>query len=186
MTLEDLVRILGEYPLALAGVLGIPPLVSFLLIPLHGLGNGGRAPWKYVYALLVYAVCIPGMFAGVLTGYLLLFRNENILKLDLLVYLLPIVSMVVSLLLIRRNVGSFDGVPGFGRLSGLMAILGLSFAIAFVLHRLHFGIFFFAPLAKLGAIALVAFALLHWGANKFSGKKETGSLSEAVKGEDTR
>jgi hypothetical protein len=185
MTLEDLVELISRYPLALAGILGVPPLLSILLYPVHGPQGGSRFPWKFVYSLLVYAVCIPGTFATVLTAYLLLFRNENVLKLDLIVYILPIVSMVVTLLLMRRAVKSFDEVPGFGRLSGLMLMLGISFGIAFALHRMSFGIIFIAPLAKLGAIALVVFALLHWGSNKFSGKKETRSLGDVIKGEES-
>ena len=184
MTLDDLLQLLGKNPLVLVGALGVPPLAALLLGAVHGAKNGGHLPWKYLYTLLVYATCIPGMFASVLTGYLFLFRNENLLKLDLLVYVLPIVAMIASLLLIRRNVASFDEIPGFGRLSGLMLLMALSFAAAFALHRLNFGIVFLAPLAQLGVIAIAVFALLHWGMNKFSGKPETRSLTDVVKGKE--
>jgi hypothetical protein len=80
-------------------------------------------------------------------------------------------------------VNSFEEIPGFGRLSGLMLLLGLSFAAAFVLHRLTVGIFFVAPLAQLGVIAVAVFALLHWGMNKLGGKEEKRSLTDVVKGE---
>jgi len=184
MTIDDLIQLIEKYPLILACVLGVPPLAALAVGTLHGERNGGATPWKYLYAVLVYATCIPGIFASVLTGYLLFFRNENILKLNVLVYLLPIVAMAVCLLLIRRNIASFDDVPGFGRLSGLMLILAISFAVAFALHRLYFGIVFLAPLAQLGAIALVVFAMLHWGAGKVSGKRETRSLTDVIKGDE--
>lgn len=186
MTLDDFVQLLGKYPLVWTGVLCMPPLISILLTPLHGPGNGARNPWKYLYTLLIYAVCIPGIFAGVLTAYLIFFQNENILKLDVRMYVLPVVSMLVTLLLIRRNISSFDDIPGFGRLSGLMVILAISFGAAFVLQRMHFGIVFLAPLAKLGAMAAVVFALLHWGVKKFGGEKEKRSFSDAFKGKDER
>jgi len=172
MTLEDLLQILAAHPGPVAGALVLPALLSWLVSQLHATGEGGVSPWKYAYAVLLYAACVPGMFAAVLSGYALFFRNENLLQVNLLVYFLPILTMIATLLLIRRAVRSFDLVPGFGRLSGLMVILGVSFAVAFALHRFRFGIFFFGPLAQLGVIALAIFALLPWAAGRVAGRRE--------------
>jgi len=81
------------------------------------------------------------MFAGVLTAYALFFTKENLLDVSIVVYLLPIISMVVTLVLIRKNV-SFEDVPGFERLSGLMVMIACSFAIALVIQKTRIWIIF--------------------------------------------
>lgn len=172
MSFEDLTHWLERYPLWLAGFLLIPLAACGLLRVLHKSGGGDQSPWKYAYSVLVYWVCVPGLFAAMLTAYLLFFRNENLLKVNMLVYFLPVISMAAALLLIRSNVSSFAAIPGFGRLSGLMVMLGISFAIAFILHRLHFGILFFGDLGSLLVMAAVAFGLLKWGLTRLSGKDE--------------
>lgn len=173
MTFEDLGRWLDRYPLWLAGFLLLPPAVCGLLRPIHKPGGGNKAPWKYAYSVVAYWVCVPGLFAAMLTAYLLFFQNANLLKVNVLVFFLPVISMAGTLLLIKTNVGSFAAIPGFGRLTGLMVMMGISFAIAFVLHRLNFGIFFFGDLGSLLIIAMVAFGLLKWSLARLSGKDET-------------
>jgi len=170
MSFEDLFQWLNRYPLWVSGFLLLPPAISGLLRFMHKPGGGEKSPWKYAYSVMVYWVCVPGLFAAMLTAYLLFFQNANLLKVNVLVFFLPVLSMVGTLLLVKSNVGSFAAVPGFGRLSGLMVMLGVSFAIAFALHRLHFGILFFGDLGSLLIIALAAFGLLKWGLARFSGK----------------
>ena len=88
------------------------------------------------------------MFAGVLTAYALFFTKENLLDVSIVVYLLPIVSMVVTLVLIRKNV-SFEDVPGFERLSGLMVMIACSFAIALVIQKTRIWIVFGGSIDRL-------------------------------------
>jgi hypothetical protein len=126
MTVEYLISRLSQHPLSLAWVLLAVPLLSGVANLAHGKGAGGTAPWKYLHAACIYAACIPGMFSVVLTVYALFFRNLDLLGVNVLVYFLPIASMAATLLSTRRAVQSFDEVPGFGRLSGLMIMLGLS------------------------------------------------------------
>jgi hypothetical protein len=133
---------------------------------LHTKGDGGRSPWRYFYALLVYLACIPGIFASVLTGYALFFHNENLLDVNILVYLLPIATMTATLYLIRNNV-EFDRIPGFDRLSGLMIMIAVSFAMALALQKTRIWIFFGSSIVTLFALALGLFALLKWGAHMF-------------------
>jgi hypothetical protein len=81
---------------------------------------------------------------------------------NVLVYLLPLVSMVATLVFIRKNV-SFDLVPGFDRLSGLMAMIGCSFGIALAIQKTNIWVFFGGSLEKLLLLAAAVFALLKWG-----------------------
>jgi hypothetical protein len=112
--------------------------------------------------VVVYLVCVPGMLAGVVTAYMLFFTRENLLDINVFVYLLPIVSMVATLLLTRTNV-SFDAVPGFDRLSGLMVMIAVSFGIALAIQKTGIFLFFGASIGTLFALAAFVFLLLKWG-----------------------
>ena len=163
MTTRDLIELAGQHPLALFVAFLAPPLAAWLLGMMHPRGQGGLAPWKYFSAVLVYLTCLPGMFAVVITAYSLFFSRENLLDANLLVSLLPIVSMAATLILIRKDV-SFDEVPGFDRLSGLMALVGCSFAIALAIQKTNIFLFFGGSIEKLFILAAGVFALLKWGA----------------------
>ena len=73
MTINDLIQLANGHLLALLIFFVVPPVIAWLCGLVHGRGNGGNAPWKYIYSVLVYLVCIPGLFASVLTGYQLFF-----------------------------------------------------------------------------------------------------------------
>jgi hypothetical protein len=106
MTIEELTTALGRAPAThvLLGVfLGVPAL-AWLLGAAHGRGRGEAAPYKYVYAVLVYLVSVPGMCAAVLTGYMLFFTRRDLMQVNAIVFLLPVASMVASLIIMRRSV----------------------------------------------------------------------------------
>jgi hypothetical protein len=143
--------------------LAAPPLVALVAGLLHDRGQGSAAPWKYVYAILVYLACVPGMFAGVLTAYTLFFSRENLLDTNPFVYFLPIVSMIVTLVLVRKSI-AFEEVPGFDRLSGLMVMVGCSFAMALAIQKTRIWIVFGGSIERLFILAAGIFGLLKWGA----------------------
>ena len=162
MTTRAFIQAVDCHPAILVVAFVVLPLLGWACGRLHGKGRGGTAPWKYIYSVLVYAACVPGLFAAVLTAYALFFTRENLLDASLLVYFLPIISMVVTLVGIRKSV-SFDEVPGFDRLSGLMVTIGLSFAIALAIDKTRIWIWFGGSIGTLFAVALGVFGLLKWG-----------------------
>ena len=85
------------------------------------------------------------------------------LDINLAVHGLPLLSMVATLLLISRNV-SFAEIPGFGRLSGLMVMIAMSFVVVFALHRTRIWLLFGGSIFTLLVVAGGVFALLKWGA----------------------
>ncbi len=163
MTGRELVDFLSAHPLILLAVFVAPPVLVFVLRFVHDRRRGGESPWKYVYGALIYFVCMPGMFAAVLTGYSLFFTRQNLMDVNWLVYILPIVSMTLTLVLVARNV-DLDDVPGFDRISGLMLMIGVSFAIVFAISRTSIWLFFGGSIAILLALCAGVFALLKWGA----------------------
>jgi len=172
MTTREFIQAVDRHPLILVAVFVAVPLLAWVCGRFHGRERGGTAPWKYIYSGLVYAACVPGLFAAVLTAYTLFFTRENLLDANLLVYFLPIVSMVVTLVGIHKSV-SFDEVPGFDRLSGLMVTIGLSFGIALAIDKTRIWVWFGGSIQTLFALAVGVFALLKWGAYMlFRGRDE--------------
>lgn len=162
MTIREILKAVEPYSLFIGIGFVVPPVLAFLSGLVHGPGNGGRSPWKYVYSVLVYAVCFPGICSAVLTGYALFFTHKDLLDIDVMIYIAPVVSMVLTLILIRKNV-SFDEVPGFDRISGLMVMIAITFAFVLVIEKTRIGIFFFGSIAMLIALVVGLFALLKWG-----------------------
>lgn len=156
MTLRELIGAVGEHPLILVALFALAPVAAWVVGRLHVRGRGAMKPWKYLYSALVYLACVPGMLAAVLTAYTLFFTRESLLDVDALVFFLPIISMVVTLVVISGSV-HFEQVPGFDRLSGLMITLAISFGIGLAISKTRIWLFFGAPMWTLLVVALVVF-----------------------------
>jgi hypothetical protein len=70
--------------------------------------------------------------------------------------------MVTTLVLIHKNV-SFDLVPGFDRLEGLMVMIACSFVLALAIQKTKIWIVFGGSIGGLFLLAAAIFALLKWG-----------------------
>ena len=162
MTPRDWLEWLGHQQLWASVWLAGLPVLALLLGFLHRRGGGNDAPWKYLYSTLVYATCTPGTFGAIVTLYLVLFAGENLLDVNALVTIGPIVSMAITLAIAGRNV-EFGPLPGFGRLSGLMVVLALTFGILFALSRTRIWLVFGGSMFLLAALGAFVFALLKWG-----------------------
>ncbi|MHB9134778.1 MAG: hypothetical protein ACYDBB_27235 [Armatimonadota bacterium] len=159
MTTHDFILFIGHYPLILLACCAGVPLLAFVCGACHGKGNGGQAPWKYCYTVLIYLACITGLFSSVITAYTLFFTHESLLNVNALVYFGPIVSMVVTLALMNQQV-SFTAIPGIDRLSAFVVLIVASFAIALAVDKTFIGILFFGTLRSLLLLALVVFVVL--------------------------
>jgi hypothetical protein len=118
-------------------------LAFFILIPLIALlalffskGQGHQSSWKYLYSVLIYLVAIPGIFAVTLSIYLFLFERRSIMETNIYTQVLPVVSMLATFILIWKQV-DLDLVPGFDKLSGLVAILTVLIILMWVLDKTH-------------------------------------------------
>ena len=136
MTTRDLIQWAGQHPAVLLLAFVAPPVAA------RGWRAGchGKEPGQtcrpgniFTPCWFIWCAC-RACLPGVITAYTLFVSGENLLDANLLVYFLPIASMVATLVLIRKNV-SFDDVPGFDRLSGLMVMVGCSFVIALVIQK---------------------------------------------------
>jgi hypothetical protein len=162
LTVRDLTQIAAGHPMVILIVFVAVPVIAGVVGLLHGRGRGGLSPWKYVYTVIIYLVCIPGILSAVLTGYALFFTRQNLLDVNLLVYFVPVISMAVTLILASKSV-KFDAVPGFGRLSGLMAIIAITFVLALAIQKTRLWLFFGASIFWFVVLVVGLFVLLKWG-----------------------
>ncbi len=175
MSIQDFIGLLERiHPLALLGAFVFPPVAAWLLSLLHGRGNGGRNPWRYIHSLFVYLVCIPGMFSGVLIAYGLFFLRQNLLQVNVFVYFVPILSMILTLAVVGRN-ASWDRLPGVDRLYALMVVLVITFSVTLAIQKTRIWIFFGGSVKILIIIAVVCFILLRLSMRRlFRGKPDHG------------
>ncbi|NNF35506.1 MAG: hypothetical protein HKN68_15460 [Saprospiraceae bacterium] len=121
MTLGQFLDLLAQNPTVPLFFYVALPLTAFLA-SVFGKGEGAESPWNYMYTIVVYLACVPGIFAITLNVYLFLFERQSIMDTDLFTQILPIVCMILTMWLVRRNV-EFDDIPGFDKLSGLFIII---------------------------------------------------------------
>jgi len=172
MSLEDFINTIADNPLIITLIFIAIPLCSLLVSLLHRKGEGGASPWKYIYSLFVYLASIPGMFALVITFYSLIFLQKNLLTLDISVYFLPVISLVATLLIIKRSV-RFDEIPGFGRILGLLILIAVSFVTAIFISKTRIWILFRGSLLSIAGLAVIIFLLFGMGIRMIKGRKRS-------------
>lgn len=165
MTLNDLFKLIGENPAYIMMYFSLIPIAAFVA-GVMGNGEGEKSPWREFYSLLIYLVCIPGIFAFALSVYNFLFERHPILDTDVLTQILPICSMIATLLLIKRNV-SFDEIPGFGKISGLMSMVAATFAFMWFIDRTHILAITYIPFWQVILIFVVLYLFIRWGWLRF-------------------
>lgn len=161
VTLGQLFDYLAARPLVVLALLLLPVAVAFFA-GIVGRGRGYLQPWRSVYSVCVYASCVPGIFALTLLIYLFLFERQSVYALDVVTQLTPVLTMTATLLLINRNV-DLAYVPGFGRVSGLLAAIAGVLFVMYVAQHFRWITFTYLPAtAALGIFAVVLAAVV-WG-----------------------
>lgn len=171
MTLQDFFNLLAANPSWI--------LAFFLTLPVAALLLGWIAkdqelvtPWNYCYSALVFLACVPGIFAVTLSVYLFIFERRSIFQTDIYTQVLPILSMIATLLIIRRQV-NLDLVPGFDKLTGLIMMIAATFAFMWVLDKTHIYIVSVMPFWQ-GILIFVGLLLvIRWGWGKLAGKPKS-------------
>lgn len=111
-------------------------------------GEGEDSPWKYLYSALLYMVAVPGILAIGLGVYLFLFERRSIFDMNVLLEVVPVISMIATFLIVRKNV-NIDRVPGFDKLSGLVMMISAALAIMWFVDRVRIVIFSSMPIQYL-------------------------------------
>ena len=106
--------------------------------------QGQTYPWNWLYAIIIYLVCIPGIFAITLSVYFFLFEKRSIMDTELLLQVLPIFMMFLTLYIIRKNV-DLNYIPGFEKLSSLMLIITILLSFMWIIDRTQLYAISFVP-----------------------------------------
>lgn len=135
MTLQDFFEACAQQPaIPIFYFIALP--LTALLAGIFGKAEGHLSPWKYLYSVLIYLAAIPGIFSITLSIYLFLFERRSIFETDIILQVLPVVVMLLTFWLIRRNV-EMDRIPGFGQLGGLILMIFVLMAGMWILDRTH-------------------------------------------------
>lgn len=167
MTLQEFFNLLAANPAYILFFFLLLPFTA-LLAGILGRGEGHITPWKYLYAVLIYLACIPGIFSVTLNIYLFLFERQSIMNADIYTQLLPIVSMGLTLWLIRRNV-SLDLIPGFGKLSGLVMMITATLGIMWFIDRTRIWMISFIRFEYVLIIFVALLLVIRFGWSRFFG-----------------
>ncbi|MEE4311497.1 MAG: hypothetical protein V2J62_06465 [candidate division KSB1 bacterium] len=174
MTIQELLNLIGEHPIILLALFTAPVVLACIL-SIKFKAGAITNPWKRLFSVLTYSVCVPGIFSLVLIGYTMFFQRGDLTRVNVLVYFLPVVSMIITLSLIRKSI-AFDDIPGFDRLSGLMVILAISFAIALGIEKTRLWILFRGSILLLFGITAVLYILLHLSLRRLMGSNREDRL----------
>lgn len=135
MTLREFFVYAGNNPQSVVIYFAILPLVAILmgLIPRD---QRQQPPWNFLYAAIIYLSAVPGLFVLTLNIYVFLFERQSIMDLDIFSQVLPIVSMIITLGIVRKDV-DLRYVPGFEKLSGLMILITAVLGLMWIVDRTH-------------------------------------------------
>jgi hypothetical protein len=161
MTIREFIQWVGENPTMTCVFFSFAPFTALMAL-LLGKGEGHASPWKYLYSALVFITCIPGIFAVAFSIYLFLFERGSIMNTDILTQILPFGSMILTLVLIKRNV-SFDLIPGFDRISNLMMMIGSLIIVMWLLDRTHIIAFSYIPIHVLLLVVIGLLLVFRFG-----------------------
>ncbi|MEM1357484.1 MAG: hypothetical protein AAGF89_04760, partial [Bacteroidota bacterium] len=158
MTLNDLFQYALDHP---ANVLFYFALIPFaaLLAGWMEREEGHLPPWNYLYSTLVYLVAVPAILSVAYSVYKWLFERASILDANLMLQVLPIVSMFLTFFIIKRQVRVED-LPGFGRLGGLVMMISAAIIIMWFIDRVRIVVFSYMPIQYLLLIFLVLLAFI--------------------------
>lgn len=166
MTLQEFFELITNNPAYIIFYFSIIPFAA-LLAGILGKGEGHLTPWNYLYSALIYLVCVPGIFAVTLDVYLFLFEKQSIFDTDIFTQILPVVSMVLTILIAKNNV-NLDLIPGFGKLSALITMIAATLAIMWFIDRTRIYVFSYLRFEVAIGIFIALLLVIRFGWRKLS------------------
>ena len=169
MTLNEFLEFLGKNPDMVLGLFITVPVLAFLA-GFFVKDEGNKSPWKYFYSALIYLVSIPGIFAIALNMYLFMFERISVFEADIFLQGLPILCMVATFLIIRRNV-DLAQIPGFNRISGLLFMIFAALIIMWFIDKTRIFALTYIPVQYLLLFFLGLLLVFRLGWSKMTAQK---------------
>ena len=161
MTLADLFTYANHHPAHVVFYFALIPFAA-LLAGWMEREEGHLPPWNYLYSVLVYLVAVPAILSAAYSVYRWFFDRESIMNTNLLLQVLPVVSMLLTFLIIKQHV-RIATLPGFGRLSGMVMMIVSAMAIMWFLDRFHIIGFTYIPFHYLLLVFLALLFAIRYG-----------------------
>lgn len=161
MTLGEFFTSCSENPTVLLFFFVALPLTA-LLAGYFGKGEGHLSPWKYLYSALIYMSAIPGIFSITLSIYMFFFERGSIMNANIYTQILPIIIMLITFWIIRKNV-SFDSIPGFDKINGLIFFLTILIILLWILEKTNIYVFTYMPFLQFILLFVAMIFLLRFG-----------------------
>jgi len=140
MTLQEIINAASAYQNEI--------LYFFFMIPLLALiaawiqkKNSPNTGVKVFNSILVYIVSVPGILSLLLTAYSVFILRGNILELNILLYFVPLLSMISTYVIIQKSIWLKE-VPWFGKISSLLLLIFLSLVIVLIFQKMFIWIIF--------------------------------------------
>jgi hypothetical protein len=167
MTLGEFFTHCSENPSNLIIYFAGLPFIALLSL-IFGKNEGHLSPWKHLYSILVYLSCVPGIFAFTMSIYMFFFERGSILNANIYTQILPIICMMATLWLIRKNV-SFDQVPGFDKIGSLIFFLTILIILLWILEKTNIYVFTYMPFLQFALLFVGLIVLLRFGVKRIFG-----------------
>jgi hypothetical protein len=136
MTLQNLLEWATQDKIAVIFIFFIIPLLTMAMNRLFE-GQGDESPYNYGYSILVYASATAGLLSGAVWLYSMLFEDKSLWELDPFVYYLPMISMIITLVLVKQN-ADLKKLPWFGELYELLAMIFITFWVILLIMKMEF------------------------------------------------
>lgn len=167
MTLQELFALVSHDPSYIIFYFLAMPCIA-VLVGFMSAGEGNLSPWRECYSVLIYMVCIPGVFALTLCCYNFFFERQSFLNLNIFVYFLPIISMLITLMFIKSKV-AFEAIPGFDKITGLLMVITATFVAMLLIQKTHIWVVFVGSIAHLAIAFVVLFLIIRFGMKRLFG-----------------
>ncbi len=165
LTINEAIAQAAQYSLWIIVYLAALPVLAGLL-NLFVRHKRPNAFLRACFSSLLYLSCLPGVFASLLTAYTLFFTHQNLLSVNWVIFLLPILAMGLTLIMVGRSVSSFNDLPAIGHLLGFITLTAIVFAVLLVLYKAHFFIGFFGSFMELLLLGGLLLLALKWAIAK--------------------
>lgn len=166
MTLQELAGLAASHPVAVSLYFLAPPALIWLVTRLRGGSSPGGTPWRWLYSVALYTVSIPGLLAILMAADQ--FMRGGLMQMDLLLHVLPLISLVITLLLFW-NLPNPESIPGFRRVSGFLGLFLITAVAGFLLMRTRIWILFGGGMGSLLILIGVLLLLFRWAGDRAFG-----------------
>lgn len=166
MTLQEAFDYAGQNPAYIIFYFSIIPFAA-LLAGWMEREEGHLPPWNYLYSALIYMVAIPGILAIGLSIYNWLFERGDIMETNVLMQILPVISMLLTFFIIKNQV-NMDHIPGFHRLGGLVMMIAAAMGMMWFIDRVRIIVFSYMPIQYLLLILLGMLVVIRIGWRKMA------------------